>query len=64
MSQIFSLIRENCVKKEDQTIRASELEKTLLKRGYTKVDFWTCIENYVNLSVLYVDDNRNYITLL
>ena len=63
MSSIFLLIRELCSNQE-KTVGYAEIERKVLSKGFTLDSLNECIENYSNLSSIYVNSSKTEITLI
>ncbi len=53
-----------CSSKEDRTIKYSELERKIMAKKLSVETMQECVNQYVNLNVLYVSNNKTEITLL
>lgn len=62
-SQAFKVIRELCSKAKDKTVKMTLIERKLFPK-FSKKLLQTVLEEYVNLSILYVDVNGTEVTLL
>lgn len=64
MSNIFQYIREVCSKKQDKTVKFSDLERKLIQMGFTAKSLRDCVNEYSKLNVLYVSEDGIQISLL
>ncbi|CAI2386669.1 unnamed protein product [Moneuplotes crassus] len=65
LSKIFSLIREVCSGEPGQSAKYSKIEKAVVgKGGFTQEDFFTTLEQYQKLNVLYICKTTETISLL
>ena len=62
-SQAFKVIRERSSKAKDKTVKMTLIERKLFPK-FSKKLLQTVLEEYVNLSILYVDVNGTEVTLL
>ena len=64
MSKIFGIIRDLCSKEDGGSIKFLKVEKAISKAGFEKEDFFSTLEQYTNLNVLYICEKQETITLL
>lgn len=64
MSSIFLLIRELCSSRGDKTAGMAEIERKVLSKGFKIDTLNETIENYANLSIIYVNNSRTEVTLI
>ena len=64
MSSIFLIIRDMCSSQSDKTVGMQEIERKVLSKGF-KIDALNdTIENYANLSIIYVNSSKTEVTLI
>lgn len=64
MSSVFLIIRDLCSAKADKTVGMSEIERKVLAKGFKLEALHDTIENYANLSIIYVNTARTEVTLI
>lgn len=64
MSSIFLLIRDMCATKPDKTVGMGEVERKVIQKGFSIERLNETIDNYANLSIIYVNSSRTEITLI
>ena len=64
MSSIFLIIRELCSSKADKTAGMVEIERKVISKGFKIETFHDTIENYTNLSIIYVNNSKTEVTLI
>ncbi len=64
MSSIFLIIRDLCSSKTDKTIGMAEIERKVLSKGFKIEALHETVENYANLSIIYVNNSRTEVTLI
>ena len=64
LSKIFGIIRDLCSKEPGQTIKFAKAEKAITKAGFEKENFFSTLEQYTNLNVIYIWDKNETISLL
>lgn len=63
-SIIYNIVRELCLKSEEKTCSMEIIERKVIQRGYKKKQLENMLEDYVNLNILYVNQNETEVTLL
>jgi len=64
MSSIFLIIRDLCSAKIDKTVGMADIERKVLSKGFKPEALHDTIENYVNLSIIFVNKSRTEVTLI
>lgn len=64
ISSIFLIIRDMCSSKTEKTVGMSEIERKVLSKGFSIENLNETIENYTNLSIIFVNKSRTEVTLI
>ena len=63
-SQIYNIVSELCKNDRNKTVKIDVIRKKIRARNFTDKQLENMLQEYVNLSILYVDENRTEVTLL
>ena len=63
-SLIFNVITDLCKKNDNKTAKISEILKETKKKKYGEDDVMNTIDEYVKLSIFYLNENKTEVTLL
>lgn len=63
-SQVFKIVREMCIANSDKTCKMTAIERRVINKGFSKKLLQNMLDEYVNLSILYVDVKGTEVTLL
>jgi len=63
-SQIYNIVSDLCKKDKNKTVKMEVIRKKVLGRSFTQNQLDNMLKEYVNLSILYVDENHTEVTLL
>ena len=64
MSSIFLIIRDMCSSKTEKTAGMAEIERKVISKGFKIEALNDTIENYTNLSIIFVNKSRTEVTLI
>ena len=64
MSSVFQYIRLVCSKRQDKTVKYTDLERKLIQMGFTKESLNDCVNEYSKLNVLYISEDGTQISLI
>ena len=62
-SSIFDILRDHAAQQNSNEVSYGQLEAMVLMKGFSAVQLSTCLQEYGQLNVLGVDENRTTITL-
>ena len=63
-SQIYNIVSELCKNDKNKTVKIDVIKKKIRTRNFTDKQLENMLQEYVNLSILYVDENHTEVTLL
>ena len=63
-SQIYNIVSELCKSDKNKTVKIDVIRKKIRLRNFTDKQLENMLQEYVNLSILYVDENHTEVTLL
>ena len=63
-SQIYNIVSELCKNDKNKTVKMDVIRKKIKSRNFTDKQLENMLQEYVNLSILYVDENHTEVTLL
>jgi len=63
-SQIYNIVSELCKNDKNKTVKMDVIRKKIRSRNFTDKQLENMLQEYVNLSILYVDENHTEVTLL
>ena len=63
-SQIYNIVSELCKSDKNKTVKIDVIKKKIRLRNFTDKQLENMLQEYVNLSILYVDENHTEVTLL
>ena len=63
-SQIYNIVSELCKNDKNKTVKIDVIRKKIRLRNFTDKQLENMLQEYVNLSILYVDENHTEVTLL
>ena len=64
ISSIFLIIRDMCSNNQDRTVKYADIERKVFSKNFTVIDLEACLQEYSNLNVLLISNDRTEITLL
>jgi DNA replication licensing factor MCM7 len=64
VGSVFLVLREMCNNSKDKTIKISDLLNKCLSKSLSQENVNECLEEYTNLNVIYVNNNRTEVTLI
>ena len=64
VGSVFLVLREMCNNSKDKTIKISDLINKCLSKSLAQENVNECLEEYTNLNVIYVNNNRTEVTLI
>jgi len=63
-SQIYNIVSELCKNDKNKTVKIDVIKKKIRTRNFSDKQLENMLQEYVNLSILYVDENHTEVTLL
>ena len=63
-SQIYNIVSDLCKNDKNKTVKIDVIRKKIRLRNFTDKQLENMLQEYVNLSILYVDENHTEVTLL
>ena len=63
-SQIYNIVSDLCKNDRNKTVKIEVIRKKIRARNFTDKQLENMLQEYVNLSILYVDENHTEVTLL
>ena len=63
-SQIYNIVSDLCKADKNKTVKIDVIRKKIRLRNFTDKQLENMLQEYVNLSILYVDENHTEVTLL
>ena len=63
-SQIYNIVSDLCKSDKNKTVKIDIIRKKIRARNFTDKQLENMLQEYVNLSILYVDENHTEVTLL
>ena len=63
-SQIYNIVADLCKNDKNKTVKIDVIKKKIRGRNFTDKQLENMLTEYVNLSILYVDENHTEVTLL
>ena len=63
-SQIYNIVSDLCKNDKNKTVKIDVIKKKIRGRNFTDKQLENMLQEYVNLSILYVDENHTEVTLL
>ena len=63
-SQIYNIVSDLCKHDKNKTVKMEVIKKKIRARNFTDKQLENMLQEYVNLSILYVDENHTEVTLL
>ena len=63
-SQIYNIVSDLCKNEKNKTVKIDVIRKKIRLRNFTDKQLENMLQEYVNLSILYVDENHTEVTLL
>lgn len=58
MSAIFEILKDRCNYKTDKMDDLNLIERKVIARGYSSVEFNLTLKNYENMNVIMIEDNK------
>jgi len=63
-SQIYNIVSDLCKNDKNKTVKIDVIKKKIRTRNFSDKQLENMLQEYVNLSILYVDENHTEVTLL
>ena len=63
-SQLYYIVSDLCKNDKNKTVKMEVIKKKIKTRNFTDKQLENMLQEYVNLSILYVDENHTEVTLL
>jgi len=63
-SQIYNIVSDLCKNDKNKTVKIDVIKKKIRTRNFSDKQLEYMLQEYVNLSILYVDENHTEVTLL
>ena len=63
-SQIYNIVSDLCKNDKNKTVKIDVIKKKITTRNFSDKPLENMLQEYVNLSILYVDENHTEVTLL
>ena len=63
-SQIYNIVSDLCKNDKNKTVKIDVIKKKIRARNFSDKQLENMLQEYVNLSILYVDENHTEVTLL
>ena len=63
-SQIYNIVSDLCKNDKNKTVKIDVIKKKISTRNFSDKQLENMLQEYVNLSILYVDENHTEVTLL